>query len=85
MDILLSFSKTNIFLVTSQCAKNITNHLCKKILILALDPGRGMTNKNFQTEDSDHVGRRVDSGSTVILFSLSYEAKLINFNYDTPK
>lgn len=84
MDILLSFSKINIFLVTSQCAKNVINHLCKKIqIILALDPGRGMTNKNFQTEDSDH--RRVDSGTTVILFSLSYEAKLINFNYDTPK
>lgn len=40
-----------------------------------------MTNKNFLTEDSEGSGALI-LGTTVTLFSLCYEPKLIDFNDD---
>lgn len=49
-----------------------------------MDPGKGMTNKNFLTEDSECLGALI-LRTTVTLFSLCYEPKLINFNDNTLK
>lgn len=46
-----------------------------------MDPGRGMANKNFPAEDSEHLGGLI-LGTIVILFSLCYEA---NSDDDTLK
>lgn len=47
-----------------------------------MDPGKDMTNKNSLTDDSEHFSG-LNLGTTIALFSLYYEAKLINFDNDT--
>lgn len=49
-----------------------------------MDPGKGMTNKNFLTEVIEHRGGLILE-TTVSVFWLHYEAKLINFDDDTLK
>jgi len=80
---MLSFPMITIFYCPISVCKNIINHLCKKVQnIFAVDPGKGMTNKNFQTEDSKRLGALI-LGTMVTLFSLCFEPKLIDFNDDT--
>ena len=49
-----------------------------------MDSGKGMTNKNFLTEVTEHWGGLILE-TTLSVFSLHYEAKLINFDDDTLK
>ena len=55
------------------CVRNTINHLLKKQKthsILAMGPGKGMTNKNFLTEVTEHWGGLI-LGTIVIVFSWS--------------
>lgn len=75
----------NIFYCHVSVCKNTINHLCKKAqCILAMDPGKGMANKNLPTEGNEHLGG-LTLGTKVTLFSLHGEAKIINFDDDTLK
>lgn len=50
--------------------------------ILAMDPGKGMTNQNFPTEGREHLGALI-LGTRVTLFC--YEAKFFNFDDELSK